>query len=152
LSDDQFVRGDRHLSGGQLSAEELARLRDAFAQVHYARLLGFEFVTAERGAATLALEVREELTRMGGILHGGALASLIDTASAFAALSLLEAGAHTVTVDLTIHYLRPVSTGRVEAHARVLRAGRRVVTVAIDATNADDKAVATALTTYLKVT
>jgi acyl-CoA thioesterase len=136
----------------QLPSEELARLREAFAQVHYARFVGMEFVSAARGEATLALEVREELTRMGGILHGGALASLIDTASAFAALTLLEPGARTVTVDLTIHYLRPVSAGRVEARARVLRAGRRVVTVAIEAADADGKAVATALTTYLKVT
>ncbi len=135
----------------QLSAEELARLREAFAQVHYARLVGLEFVSAERGAAALALEVREELTRMGGILHGGALASLIDTASAFATLALLGTGTQTVTVDLTIHYLRPVSEGRIEARARVLRAGRRVVTVAIDAANNDGKPVATALTTYLRV-
>jgi acyl-CoA thioesterase len=138
-------------SGAPLSAEELVRLRDAFGQVHYARLLNLEFVTAVRGAATVALEMREELTRMGGILHGGALASLIDTASAFAALSTLEASARTVTVDLTIHYLRPVSAGRVEAQARVLRAGQRVITVAIDVSNSDGKAVATALTTYLRV-
>jgi uncharacterized protein (TIGR00369 family) len=140
-----------HSDADQLTADELARLREAFAQVHYARLIGMELVSAARGEATVALEVREELTRMGGILHGGALASLIDTASAFAALTRLEAGAHTVTVDLTIHYLRPVSAGRVEARARVLRAGRRVVTVAIDAADDAGKAVATALTTYLKV-
>ncbi|MDT7542137.1 MAG: hypothetical protein QOE33_2041 [Acidobacteriota bacterium] len=146
------MSGDQLTTAEQLSADELARLRDAFAQVHYARLLDLEFVAAERGTATIALEVREELTRMGGILHGGALASLIDTASAFAALTLLKPGTHTVTVDLTIHYLRPVSAGRIEARARVLRAGRRVVTVAIDATNSDNKAVATALTTYLNTT
>lgn len=155
MRDDQAASDDpanaRPSSDEPFGADELARLRDAFAQVHYARLLGLEFVSAERGEATIALEVREELTRMGGILHGGALASLVDTASAFAALSLLEAGAHTVTVDLTLHFLRPVSAGRVEARARVLRAGRRVVTVAVEAANAEGKLVATALTTYLKI-
>jgi uncharacterized protein (TIGR00369 family) len=156
VSDDQTV-GSHPIDGArpsldeQIGADELARLRAAFTQVHYARLLGMEFVSATRGAATVALEVREELTRMGGIMHGGALASLIDTASAFATLSLLEAGSQTVTVDLTLHFLRPVSAGRVEAHARVLRSGRRVVTVSIEAVNADGKLVATALTTYLKV-
>jgi uncharacterized protein (TIGR00369 family) len=139
------------VSDAQLSAEELTRLREDFTRVHYARLLGLEFVGAERGAATFALEVREELTRMGGILHGGALASLVDTASAFAVLTVLEAGAQTVTVDLTLHFLRPVSQGLIKARAHVLRAGRRVVTVSIEATNADGKAVATALTTYLRI-
>ena len=56
----------------------------------------------------------------------------------------------TVTVDLTVHFLRPVSAGRVEARAEVLRAGRRVVTVSIEASDSAGKLVATALTTYLR--
>jgi uncharacterized protein (TIGR00369 family) len=134
----------------KLSADELARLREAFAQVPYARLLGMEFVGAVRGAATFALEVREGLTRMGGIMHGGALASLLDTAAAFAVHTLLEPGARTVTVDLTVHFLRPVSTGRVEARARVLREGRRIVIISAEATDQTGLLVATATTTYLR--
>lgn len=87
---------------------------------------------------------------MEGILHGGALASLMDSASAFAVLTLLKPGEQTVTVDLTLHFMRAVSEGRVEARGRVLRAGRRVFTVSIDATDTDGKSIATALTTYLK--
>jgi uncharacterized protein (TIGR00369 family) len=136
----------------QLSPEELARLREAFARVPYAHLLGIEIVRLERGEATLALASRPELMRMAGIMHGGALASLMDSASAFAALTIIGADAHTVTVDLTLHFLRPVTEGLVEARARVLRAGRRIITVSIEATNVDRKAVATALTTYLKIT
>jgi uncharacterized protein (TIGR00369 family) len=140
------------VSAGQLSAEELGRLRQAFANVPYAYLLGIEIVRLERGEATLSLRSRPELMRMAGIMHGGALASLMDSASAFAALTVLGADVHTVTVDLTLHFLRPVTEGLVEAHARVLRAGRRIVTVSIEATNGDGKIVATALTTYLRIT
>jgi acyl-CoA thioesterase len=140
------------VSAEQLSPEELARLREAFARVPYAHLLGIEIVRLERGEATLALGSRPELMRMAGIMHGGALASLMDSASAFAALTIIGADVHTVTVDLTLHFLRPVTEGLVEARARVLRAGRRIITVSIEATNADGKAVATALTTYLKIT
>ncbi|PYS89506.1 MAG: thioesterase [Acidobacteria bacterium] len=131
-----------------LTSEELARLRAAFARVAYARLLGLELVEVARGTALLALMVRPDLTRMEGIMHGGALASLMDTASAFAVLSLLAPAEATITVDLTLHFLRPVSSGRVKARARVLRAGRSLVTVAIEATNEADELVATALTTY----
>lgn len=138
------------MSGAQLSGEDVTRLREGFAQVHFARLLGIEIVRLERGEALLSMPVRTELTRMEGILHGGALASLMDSASAFAVLTLLEPGERTVTVDLTIHFLRPVSEGRVEARGRVLRAGRRIFTVSIEATEADGRSIATALTTYLK--
>ena len=131
-----------------LTVEELARLQAAFAQVAYARLLGLELVEVARGTALLALTVRPELTRMEGIMHGGALASLMDTASAFAVLTLLAPAEATVTVDLTLHFLRPISSGQVKARARVLRAGRSLVTVVIEATNEADELVATALTTY----
>jgi uncharacterized protein (TIGR00369 family) len=136
--------------GGELSAEELARLHEAFGRVAYARLLGIEIERLGRGAAVLSLEVRRELTRMEGIVHGGAIASLLDSASAFAVLSLLRPEEQTVTVDLTLHFLRPVTGGRVEARAKVLRAGRRVVTVSIEASDGTGKLVATALTSYLR--
>jgi acyl-CoA thioesterase len=141
------------VSGGEptsreLSAGELARLRETFACVPYVGLLGFEFVRAERGAATFALDVREELTRMGGILHGGAVVSLLDTAAAFAVHTVIEPDARTVTVDLTVHFLRPASDGRIEAHARVLRRGRRVCILSVEARDADAEIIATSTMTY----
>jgi uncharacterized protein (TIGR00369 family) len=141
------------VSGGgstsqELSAEELARLREIFARVPYVGLLGFEFVRAERGAATFALDVREELTRMGGILHGGAVVSLLDTAAAFAVHTVIEPEARTVTVDLTVHFIRPASRGRVEATARVLRRGRRVCILSVEARDEAAEIVATSTMTY----
>jgi uncharacterized protein (TIGR00369 family) len=132
----------------ELSADELARLRETFAGVPYVGLLGFEFVRAERGAATFALEVREGLTRMGGILHGGAVVSLLDTAAAFAVHTVIEPEARTVTVDLTVHFLRPASRGRVEATARVLRRGRRVCILSVEARDEAAEIVATSTMTY----
>ena len=141
------------MSGGEptsreLSAEELARLRETFARVPYVGLLGFEFVRAERGAATFALEVREELTRMGGILHGGAVVSLLDTAAAFAVHTIIEPDARTLTVDLTVHFLRPASGGRIEAQARVLRRGRRVCILSVEALDTSAEIIATSTMTY----
>lgn len=132
----------------ELSAEELAQLRETFAGVPYVGLLGFEFVRAERGAATFALDVREELTRMGGILHGGAVVSLLDTAAAFAVHTVIDADARTVTVDLTVHFLRPASEGRVEATARILRRGRRVCILSVEARDSRAEIVATSTMTY----
>ncbi len=130
----------------------MSRLRDAFALVPYARLLGMEFESASRGTATFTLEVRHELTRMGGPLHGGALASVIDTAAAFAVHTLLEPDQRTVTVDLTVHYLRPVAGGRISAFARVLRDGRRIAIVTVEVKDQSKALMATATTTYAKQT
>ncbi|HEX8068362.1 MAG TPA: PaaI family thioesterase [Pyrinomonadaceae bacterium] len=138
----------RPAADAALAPAELERLRAAFAAVAYARLLGFELDEVVRGAAAVAVALRPELTRMSAIMHGGALASLADTATAFAVLSLLAPGEQTVTVDLTLHFLRPVTAGRVAARARVLRAGRTLATVRADLTDETGALVATALTTY----
>ena len=138
------------MSGDALTDAELARIHEAFAQVPYARLLGLEFVSAERGAAVYRLNVREELTRMRGILHGGAVASLMDTAAAFAVHTLLEPDQWTVTVDLTLHFLRPASSGQLTAHARVVRNGRRLVILTVEAKDQSGQLIAIASTTYTK--
>lgn len=141
------MSGDESTPQG-LAAEHLARLRETFARIPYVNLLGMEFVRAERGAATFALDVREALTRMGGILHGGAVVSLLDTAAAFAVHTVIQPEGRTVTVDLTTHFLHPASQGRIEAHARVLRRGRRVCILSVEARNEADEIIATATMTY----
>jgi uncharacterized protein (TIGR00369 family) len=139
------------LSETRLAPEQLSRLREGMTRIPYARLLGINFEDATRGAATLSMNARPELERFGGIMHGGALASLADTASAFAVLSTLEPEAQTVTIDLTLHYLRPVTEGKLTARARVVRAGRRIATVSVEIFNESGAIVVTALTSYLKL-
>lgn len=135
-----------------LTAPEKKRIQDALQKVPFVQLLGLELAEIERGAATFHLAVRDELKQNKGLLHGGVIASLIDTAAAFAAVTLLEPGQSTTTVDLTIHYLRPLTEGRAMAHARVLRAGRRMLVIAIDVLDETEALAATALTSYLRLT
>ena len=51
--------------------------------VPFAKLLGIEVVSVEPGVATLSMKMRDDLKRNGGIAHGGAVATLIDSAMAF---------------------------------------------------------------------
>ena len=132
-----------------LSAAEKQRLRAIIREIPFVKLLGIELEEIERGSATLRLELRDELMRNGGIAHGGVIASLIDTASAFAVMSQLEPDKSTTTIDLTIQYLRPLVKGQAKAHARVLRAGRRVAVVSVDVLDNSEVLAATALTSYL---
>jgi uncharacterized protein (TIGR00369 family) len=136
----------------RLTDAEKARLHEVFGKVPFAHFLGFELGELEGGAANVYLSLRDELKRNQGVLHGGVTASLIDTAAAFAAMTLLEPGQSTTTVDLTIHYLRPLIEGRACARARVLRAGRRVLVISVDVLDESEALVATALTTYLRLT
>jgi len=132
-----------------LSDARRNQLHEVFARIPFANFLGIKLDGLQHGSATLSLETREELTRDGGLIHGGVLASLIDTASAFATLTLIEPEQRAVTIDLTVHYLRAVTGGTIKAHARALRAGRRVIVLSVEVTNQDGALMATAVTTYL---
>ena len=136
----------------RLTDDERRRIREAFENVPFARLLGLELGEVDgRGEATLHLAVRDDLRQNRGVVHGGVTASLIDTAAAFAILTLLEPGQSTTTIDLTIHYLRPLLNGQATARARVLRAGRRLIVVNIEVVDEVGNLVATALTSYLRL-
>lgn len=139
------------MTSAELSPAQQQRLEHAIASVPYAALLGIKLVRATAGEASLSLPIRHELTQNQGVVHGGAIASLLDTATAFSILTLLAPEERVTTVDLTISYLRPVTKGLVTAHARVLRQGRRLFSVTADATDLDGTLIATALSTYIKV-
>jgi uncharacterized protein (TIGR00369 family) len=139
------------MSENELDPARVARAREAFASVPYARLLGLELGEISRGEVTIHLEVRDELRQNQGVVHGGAVASLIDTAAAFAVLTQLELNERVTTTDLTIHYLRPMSAGRLTAKARMVRGGRRLFVLSVEVTNDQQVLVASAVTSYIKL-
>jgi uncharacterized protein (TIGR00369 family) len=139
------------MSGGQITAAQLKRIHKAIKTVPFARFLGLELEQVASGTATLGVDVRKELTQNQGVVHGGAIASLIDTATAFAIISLIAPSEKVTTVDLAISYLRPAVGGRLRAVARVIRAGRRLFVVSAEVFDKQGKLITTALTTYIKI-
>ena len=135
-----------------LTPEEEKRIREAVERVPFVHLLKIELGEVRRGAATLYLEVRDELRQNNGVVHGGVIASLVDTAAAFAIITSLEKEQTTTTVDLTIHYLRPLFRGRATAEARVIRAGRRILAIRVDVLDETQTLAATALTSFIRLT
>jgi 1,4-dihydroxy-2-naphthoyl-CoA hydrolase len=116
----------------------------------YLKLLGIEAVEFEVGKAVLCLPMHDKLRQPYGLLHGGATASLIDTATAFAVVSVLEADEKASTVDLIVQYLRPHTDGKITCTAKITRAGRRLLFVSAEVVNEENKLIATALSTYTK--
>lgn len=85
----------------------------------FEKLLGLEIVEAEAGQAVLSLPFTVKLSNGGGVMHGGALTSLADTAVAMAIKSLLPENTDFVTTKLSVEFLAPVMEGVVTARARV---------------------------------
>lgn len=136
----------------QLTETQRERVERALAAVPFARLLGLQVESVEPGRAVMSLPIRDDHKQNHGVVHGGAIASLIDSAMAYAIIPLLGENEHTTTVDLTIHYLRPLIEGKATATARVVRAGRRVIAVSAEVVDQNERLVATAVSTYLRLT
>ena len=139
------------MTGRTLTAAQTRQIQKAVDTVPYAHLLGIELDEISEGVATLGLDVRKELKQNHGVVHGGAIASLIDTAMAFAIITLLAPREKVTTVDLTVSYLRPLTKGRITARARVVRSGRRLFVVTADVFGDDGILASTALSTYIKL-
>jgi len=139
------------MTAGKLTASRRRRIEAALRNVPFAKLLGIEVDSIESGVARLALPVREELKQNHGMVHGGAIASLIDTATAFAILTVVPARDRVTTIDLTISYLRPLTKGRATAEAKVVRMGRRIIAVTAEIYDSSGTIAATALSSYLRL-
>jgi len=99
----------------------------------FAKALGIEPLVSEKDEVRARLAWAAELCTAGGVLHGGAIMGLADSAAGTCAFLNLPNGAvGTATIDSSTHFLRAVRGGWVEAVARPLRAGRSVVVVETD--------------------
>nr|WP_206442096.1 PaaI family thioesterase [Streptomyces boncukensis] len=107
----------------------------------FSRLLGARLTAFGDGAATLELDLRDELRQQNGFVHGGVLCYAADNALTFAAGS--AAGPRLLTAGLTIDYLQPGQGAVLRAHAQVVRAGRSRVVCRCDLSTLDDAGTAT---------
>jgi len=117
---------------------------DWHAAMPFGGLLGIELVgepSSDEVRARLAW--REELCTTGGLLHGGALMALADSAGGLCAyLNLPDGAAGTATIQSSTSFLRPVRDGYVEAVSRPLSVGRNVIAVDTEVVDANGRAVA----------
>jgi uncharacterized protein (TIGR00369 family) len=81
----------------------------------------------EAGSAVLVFEPGEQFKQAGGIIHGGIVSTMLDTALALAAFTRLQAGQSFATVSLTTHFLRQAMPGRHLARAKLDRLGARMI-------------------------
>jgi acyl-CoA thioesterase len=94
----------------------------------FADLVGFTLRLGRRGSGecSAALDVRPGLLNPNGVVHGGALFSMADTAMGAALHTTLAPGEYCATVEIKIHFLLPVSKGKLRCSTRVVQRGGRI--------------------------
>ena len=135
----------------------LVSLRERFAagpSVAAADLLGMRPVVVEHGTVTFACEADPRFANPMGTVHGGIIATLLDSALGCAVQTVLPDGSGYTTLSLEVKYLRPVAldAGELRATGTVVHVGRRQATAEARLTDAAGRVLATATTTCLVLT
>jgi uncharacterized protein (TIGR00369 family) len=95
----------------------------------FADELGIKVIDARADEVTMRIEWSPRLCTSGGVMHGGALMSLADSAGAMCAILNLPPGASTSTIESKTNFFRAVRDGHVDAVSRPLHIGRSTIVV-----------------------
>ena len=96
------------------------KMDDWISCAPFERLLNMTIVKAEQGQAILTMPFLKDYAQGAGLMHGGALVSLADTAMVMAIKSIVKPRTHFVTTSMQSQFLRPVQKGIVTARARII--------------------------------
>ena len=114
------------------------------------RFLGFRIVSRSGDEAVLSMEARAEFVQEGGVIHGGMLTSLGDTAAVCVLFPELPSDRMMTSIEFKVNFLRPALPGRgpLTARARLVQRGRRIGVCDVEVSQAE-RPVARGLFTYL---
>src|SRR5579864_8511602 len=114
-------------------------------------LMGMWITEVSEGSVVFAAEPAEYHYNPLGTVHGGVMATLLDSALGCAVQSLLPGGTTYTTIELKVNYLRPVTvkTGTVYAEGKIIHLGGRIATAEARLTDAAGKLYAHGTTTCI---
>lgn len=92
----------------------------------FGELLGLTFTEMEQGRSQCQLEVKQALLNPYGVVHGGVISSLADTAMGGALFSTLSGAERCATVEMKVAFLQPATSGVLTCRAQVIHRTRRL--------------------------
>ena len=110
----------------ELNPAYLERLYQTVNTSPYPHHLGFRLVSVWHDGARVELPIQHHHLQPYGIVHGGVISTLIDTATFWAAYGTIPEDAGLVNVDLKLNYLEPAIRGMLIAEGTLIRPGRTI--------------------------
>jgi uncharacterized protein (TIGR00369 family) len=116
-----------------------------------AQLMGFTLVEVAPGLAAFECTPDESVYNPIGVVHGGLVCTMADSAAGCAVQTSLEAGVAYTSIDINVTYLRPVTkdTGVIRATGRLTKPGRKVAYATVEITDRAGKLLAQATSSCL---
>ena len=129
----------------QSSIEKLIKHGESSA---FYKLLNMKIDEVCDNYARLSIEIEEKHVQFQGAVHGGVIASLADSAAAWAIYGSNNLKGTPVTVEMKINFLKPVQSGKLIAEARNIHEGSKIFVSDVDVKNEKGDLIAKSLVTY----
>src|SRR2546421_7735069 len=107
-------------------------VEDNFARQPIMKLIGARLSLVEPGVVEITLPYRADLLQQNGYLHAGIITTIADSASGYAAFTLMPAGSNVLSIEFKVNLLRPAQGETFIARAEVIKAGRTLTVVRAD--------------------
>ena len=118
-------------------------------QVYFPQLVGVEVEELRRDYARMRLPWRPELNQPQGLMHGGAIATLIDTVVVPAIGTAYDTARPFSTIEMSVRYVGPVRREDLVAEGWVTRRGKRIAFCDVEVRTASRVVVATGSLIYI---
>ena len=106
-----------------------ARVRASYAKQNAMILIGAELALVEPGRVDIHMPYRPDIAQQHGYVHGGVIVMIADSASGYAAMTLVDAETTVLSVQHSTNFLAPAEGERFEAHGHVIKSGRTLLVV-----------------------
>src|SRR5271156_4135562 len=115
-----------------MTGSTFPHVRESFARQGLMKHLGAELTALGSGECEIRVRHRAELAQQHRYFHGGITASIADSASGYAAYTMMPADSSVLAVEYKINLVAPAEGSLLIARGRVLRSGRTLKTCAAD--------------------
>jgi uncharacterized protein (TIGR00369 family) len=116
----------------------------------YPSLLSMKLVDIGIGFAVVEIDTEDKHMQLLGVVHGGVLASLIDTVAFWAVYYGIENhDAWLTSVDLKLNYLLPANSKKLIARGRQVKVGKTLCYAEAQVNTEDDRIVAHGTSTLM---
>jgi uncharacterized protein (TIGR00369 family) len=107
-------------------ADIRGQVQEAFENDRIFRYIGFRVESVDTGSVQLSFPFSENVTRWGGIVHGGVVMTAMDNACGLAVMTV-NPGKNQVTMEYKVNFLEPLVDGPFHVLGRVIRTGKTAI-------------------------
>ncbi len=132
----------------KLTDENVKTMKDYLHFSPIYKFLGMEVMDIKEGYSKVRIPFKKDLLQAEGVVHGGVLATICDSAAGIALFSLVDSEDIIATIELNVNYLEPVKSGEIIAEGKITHKGHRTALGDVEVRN-EGRLVCKTLATFI---